>query len=84
MIESGGGIARVREGAKVAHPARSAYARFLVFSARTGADREGQQRVVLTCSPHSRAMTAICAYRPSIVWSSGEPQLSCGRKLVRA
>jgi len=28
-----------------AQPTRSAYARFLVFSARTGADREGQQRV---------------------------------------
>src|SRR5208282_3263127 len=29
----------------LAHPARSAYARFLAFSARTGADREGQQWV---------------------------------------
>ncbi len=30
----------------LAHPARSAYARFLAFSARTGPDREGQQWVV--------------------------------------
>ena len=35
------------EGPHLARPARSAYARFLVFSARTGADREGQQRVDL-------------------------------------
>jgi hypothetical protein len=32
----------------MAHPARSAYARFLVLSARTGADREGQQGVDTT------------------------------------
>jgi hypothetical protein len=32
----------------LAHPARSAYARFLVFSARSGADGEGPQRVELT------------------------------------
>jgi hypothetical protein len=29
----------------MAHPARSAYGRFLAFSARTGADREGRQMV---------------------------------------
>jgi hypothetical protein len=29
----------------MAHPARSAYGRFLAFSARTGADREGRRRV---------------------------------------
>jgi hypothetical protein len=31
----------------VAQPCRRAYDRFLAFSARTGADREGQQRVDL-------------------------------------
>ena len=33
------------ERSVMAHPAPSAYGRFLVFSARAGADREGQQRV---------------------------------------
>jgi predicted house-cleaning noncanonical NTP pyrophosphatase (MazG superfamily) len=32
----------------LAYPARSAYARFLVFSARAGADRERKQGVELT------------------------------------
>jgi hypothetical protein len=37
----------------LAQPTRSAYARFLVFSARTGADREGRQRVEISYSAHA-------------------------------
>ncbi len=46
------------------HPTRGAYGRFLAFTARTGANREGQQRVDLNCSSHRPGMPGICAQRP--------------------
>jgi hypothetical protein len=52
-------------------PARSAYARFLVFSARTGADWEGLQTVDLTRSPSRRRMTDFCVRREKAALSSG-------------
>jgi hypothetical protein len=51
----------------VAHPALNAYARFLVFSARTGADWEGALRVEFTRSPNRPATSATCAKRSPAV-----------------
>jgi hypothetical protein len=69
----------------LAHPARGAYGSFLAFSTRTGANREGQQRVEFSRSPNRPDMAAFCAFRPSTAASSnrmtpphrGRPRPEC-------